>query len=96
MTQIDKNFINSADTVVALINSTDMSSKDLNTLDSMVKNILDNTPVDAVIGDAQLANGIASMKTIVHDHNSEFLDKNLVHRVIADIAHIINRKKFYR
>lgn len=95
MTQIDKNFINSADTVVALINSADMSYKDLNALDSMVKNILDDTPVDVVIGDTQLANGIASMKDMVHDHRSEFLDKNLVHRVIADIIHIINRKRFY-
>ena len=96
MTQVDKNFINNADTVVALINSKDMSYKDLNALYSMVKNILDDTPVDAVIGDIQLTNGIASMKTMVHDHDSEFLDKNLVHRVIADITHIINRKKFYR
>ena len=96
MTQVDKNFINNADTVVALINSKDMSYKDLYALYSMVKNILDDTPVDAVIGDIQLTNGIASMKTMVHDHDSEFLDKNLVHRVIADITHIINRKKFYR
>ena len=44
----------------------------------------------------RLANGIASMKTMVHDHNSEFLDKTLVHRVIADIIHIINRKRIYR
>ena len=96
MTQIDKNFINSADTVVALINSADMSYKDLNALDSMVKNILDDTPVDVVIGDAQLANGIASMKDMVHDHRSEFLDKTLVHRVISDIIHIINHKRIYR
>ena len=96
MTQIDKNFINSADTVVALINSKDMSYKDRNALDSMVKSILDDTPIDVVIEDIQLANGVASMKTMVHDHNSEFLDKTLVHRVIADIIHIINRKKFYR
>lgn len=96
MTQIDKNFINSADTVVALINSADMSYKDLNALDSMVKNILDDTPVDVVIGDTQLANGIASMKDMVHDRRSEFLDKTLVHRVISDIIHIINHKRLYR
>lgn len=96
MTQIDKNFINSADTVVALINSADMSYKDLNALDSMVKNILDDTPVDVVIGDTQLANGIASMKDMVHDYRSEFLDKTLVHRVISDIIHIINHKRLYR
>lgn len=97
MTQIDKNFINSADSIVALINShKDMSYKDLNALDSMVKNILDDTPVDVIIGDTQLANGIASMKDMVHDHRSEFLDKTLVHRVISDIIHIINHKRLYR
>lgn len=96
MTQIDKHFIQNADTVVALINSSNMSYKELNALDSMVKNILDDTPVDVVIGDSQLSNGIASMKDMVHDHRSEFLDKSLVHRVISDITHIINRKRIYR